>query len=64
MNVHFDVHGTDENELLSEVHRVLDAFSTGKRWSITVTAHAEVVAHDDTVQSWRGEVEAFHEDPE
>jgi len=64
VRVCFDVHGGNEAELLTEAHRILDSFSEGKRWNLDITAHAEVIDHDDTVRSWRGEVEAFHEDPE
>jgi putative lipoic acid-binding regulatory protein len=64
MRVCFDVHGASEDELLAETHKVLDRFSKGKRWSIDITAHAELVDQLDAVQSWRGEVEAYHEDPE
>jgi hypothetical protein len=64
MRVCFDVHGTDEAELLAAAHRILDAFSEGKRWNIDIVAHAEAMTTDATVQMWRGEVEAEHEDPE
>jgi len=64
VRVCFDVHGTSEDELLAAVHKVLDNFSTGKRWNIDITAHAELMDHNDSVLNWRGEVEAYHEDPE
>jgi hypothetical protein len=64
VRVCFDVHGSNEKALFDQAKKVLGEFSEGRRWSIDIEAHQEMVTADGDVVTWRGEVTASHEDLE